>query len=252
MWFALLLSIVVVAYNNLINRWPPFHGAAYVPVNLAFATLVTVVVSIPTGLSSTQLGFGAEAGDVLFPLVLIAVVAAASFGIARSRHAHRIVDRRVSGMERRELVWYALVRIPLGTAVTEEVIFRGVLFALWRDAGASVLIAALCSSVAFGLWHIMPTVIGLRINDLATSAARVWTAVMGAVLFTTLAGLALTWLRVESEGVLGPVVLHAGINSVGALAAVFASRRTRSTSLGRRGDTGDRSSGSSPLPRRPG
>ena len=226
MWFALLLSIVVVAYNNLINRWPPFHGAAYVPVNLAFATFVTLVVFIPTGLTLTQLGFAADGSDVLFPLVLIAVAGAALFGIARSRHAHRIVDRRVTAMERPELIWYVLVRIPIGTAVTEEVIFRGALFALWGDAGASVPIAALCSSVAFGLWHIRPTVIGLRINDLATSAGRVRTAVMGAVLFTTLAGLALTWLRVESGGVLGPIVLHAGINSVGALAAVLASRRT--------------------------
>lgn len=232
MWFALVVSIVVVAYNNLINRWPPFHGAAYVPVNLAFATIVTLVVAIPLGLSPTQLGLAADAVDVLFPLILVAIAATGLLGIARSRHAHRIADRRVTDMDRSELVWYVLVRIPLGTAVTEELIFRGVLFAVWRDAGASTLIAALCSSVAFGLWHIGPTVTGLRINDLATSARRVWSAVAGAVLFTTLAGLGLTWLRVESAGLLGPVILHAGVNSVGALAAVLASRRTRSTSWG--------------------
>ena len=226
MWFALVVSIVVVAYNNLLNRWPPFHGAAYVPVNLAFATFVTVVGYVASDLSPTQMGFVADASDVLFPLALVAVAAMGMFAVARSRHAHRITDRRVTGMARPELIWYVLVRIPLGTAVTEEVVFRGVLFALWRDAGASTLIASLCSSVAFGLWHIMPTVIGLRINDLATSAQRVRAAVMGAVLFTTLAGLALTWLRLGSGGVLGPIVLHAGINSVGALAAVLASRRT--------------------------
>jgi membrane protease YdiL (CAAX protease family) len=226
MWFALAVSIVVVAYNNLINRWPSFHGPAYVPVNLVFATLVTLMVTIPSGLSATKLGFAADASDALFPLIVVAVVATGLFGIALSRHAHRIVDRRVTGMERPELVWYVLVRIPLGTAVTEEVIFRGLLFAVWREAGASALIAALCSSVAFGLWHIMPTVIGLRINDLATSPGRVRAAVMGAVLFTTLAGLGLTWLRVESASLLGPILLHAGVNSVGALAAVWASRRT--------------------------
>jgi membrane protease YdiL (CAAX protease family) len=213
---------------------------------------VTLVVVIPTGLTSTQLGFAADPSDVLFPLVLIAVVGAALLGIARSRHAHRIVDRRVTGMERPELIWYVLVRIPIGTAVTEEVIFRGVLFALWRDAGASVLIAALCSSVAFGLWHVMPTVIGLRINDLATSRGRVRTAVAGAILFTTLAGLGLTWLRVESASLLGPILLHAGVNSVGALAANLARRRSGPTSSGRPADTGDRSSASSRRPRLPG
>jgi membrane protease YdiL (CAAX protease family) len=225
-WFALVVSVVVVAYNYLINRWPPFHGAAYVPVNLAFATFVTLAVSIPLGLSPTQLGLRADAGDALFPLALLVVVATGLVGIARSGHAHRIADKRVTDMGRSELVWYVLVRIPLGTAVTEELIFRGVLFAVWREAGASAVIAALCSSVAFGLWHISPTVIGLHINDLATSASRVRAAVAGAVLFTTLAGLGLTWLRVESGGLLGPVLLHAGVNSVGALAAVLASRRT--------------------------
>jgi len=58
------------------------------------------------------------------------------------------------------------------------------------------------------------------------SAGLVGAAIVGAVLLTTLAGLGLTWLRIESEGLLGPVVLHAGINSVGALAAVLASRRS--------------------------
>ena len=251
MWYALVVSIVVVAYNNLINRWPPFHGAAYVPINLAFATIVTLVVSIPLGLSPTQLGLGADAGDVVFPLILVAVVTTGLFGIARSGQAHRIADKRVTEMGRSELVWYVLVRIPLGTAVTEELIFRGVLFAVWREAGASALIAALCSSVAFGLWHINPTVTGLRINDLGTSAGRVRAAVAGAVLFTTLAGLGLTWLRVESAGLLGPVLLHAGVNAVGALAAVRASRRT-STGSGWPGGTDGRSSGSSRRPRLPG
>ncbi len=226
MWFALVVSIVVVAYNNLINRWPPFHGAAYVPVNLAFTTIVTLVVASSLGLSPTELGFAADVSDVVFPLVLVAVAAMGLFGIALSRHAHRIRDKRVIGMGRTELVWYVLVRIPLGTAVTEELLFRGLLFAVWREAGASALTAALCSSVAFGLWHISPTVIGLRINHLASSTGRVRAAVVGAVLLTTLAGLGLTWLRVESGSLLGPVVLHAGINSVGALAAVLASRRT--------------------------
>lgn len=123
------------------------------------------------------------------------------------------------------LAFYVLVRIPLGTAVAEELLFRGVLFAAWQAAGASDLGAALAASVAFGLWHISPTVIGVRMNDPGASPAKVRAAVIGAVLATTLAGLGLTWLRVESEGLLGPIVLHAGVNSVGALGAWVASRR---------------------------
>lgn len=48
---------------------------------------------------------------------------------------------------------------------------------------------------------------------------------VGAVLATTIAGLGLTWLLVWSGGLLAPIVLHAGVNSVGAVAAWAAQRR---------------------------
>jgi membrane protease YdiL (CAAX protease family) len=117
-----------------------------------------------------------------------------------------------------------LARIPLGTAVTEEVLFRGVLFAVWRDVGISSLNAALFASLAFGVWHVSPTIFGIRINDPQASGQRLWAAVTGAVLFTTVAGLGLTWLRLRTGGLLAPIVLHGGINSVSALAAVRAGR----------------------------
>jgi membrane protease YdiL (CAAX protease family) len=99
-----------------------------------------------------------------------------------------------------------------------------VLFAVWRDVGISSLNAALFASLAFGLWHVSPTILGIRINDPHASEQKLWAAVAGAVLFTTIAGLGLTWLRLRTGGLLAPIVLHGGINSVSALAAVRASR----------------------------
>ena len=221
--------MVVVAYNNVINRWGPFHGWSYVPVNLAFAGSLTAIAAATLDLSGAELGLRADLGDVVFPLGAVAVFAIVVFVIASSRQAHRIADRRVAGMHGAGLAFYTLVRIPLGTALTEELLFRGVLFAAWRDAGASDLAAALWASAAFGLWHISPTVIGLRKNDPAVSVATMRVAVAGAVLLTTVAGLGLTWLRVDRESLLGPIVLHAGINSIGALAAVVAGRQVTGT-----------------------
>lgn len=220
----LILSLVLVAYNNLINRWGPFHGAAYVPVNLAFTAAVTIPAVFV--LSAASIGLQGDLGDLLLPVVLVAIFAIVMFGLASSRQAHRIADRRVAGTHGSALGFYVLVRIPFGTAVTEELIFRGVLFAAWQTAGASELAAAVAASVAFGLWHIAPTIIGLRMNDPDASVAKVRAAVIGAVLLTTAGGLGLTWLRVWSGGLLAPIVLHAGINSVGALAAVAAGRRS--------------------------
>ncbi|MGH2399856.1 MAG: CPBP family intramembrane glutamic endopeptidase [bacterium] len=227
MGVALTLSAVVVAYNNVINRWPPFHSWPYVPVNLAFAGALTGMVAATIELSGADLGWRADVGDAVLPLSVVAAFAIVVFTIAYSRHGHRIADRRVAGMNDVALAWYVLVRIPVGTAVTEELLFRGALFAAWRAAGLENAEAALVASIAFGLWHISPTILGLRINDPAASRGKVRAAVAGAVVFTTLAGLVLTWLRIEGGSLLGPIVLHAGINSMGALAAVVAGRRSR-------------------------
>ncbi len=227
MRFALLLSIVVVAYNNLINRWPPFHGTAYVPVNLAFGGANAVVTAAALGVSRNELGLQGDVGDTALPLMLVVLFALITLGIARSRHGHRIADARVEGMHGGALAFYVLARIPLGTAVTEEVVFRGVLFAAWREAGTSSTAAALYASLAFGLWHVAPTIIGVRMNDPEAGSHTLQAAVAAAVVLTTIAGLVLTWLRLRSGGVLAPIVLHAGVNSVGALAAVTARRRGR-------------------------
>jgi len=224
MWFAFSLSLLIVAYNNVVNRWTPFHGAAYVPLNLAFTSVVTVVAATTLELSRAELGLEGGNSDAGFLFIAVAVFGFAAFTIARSRHAHRIADRRVVGLRGPELAYYVLARIPLGTAVTEEVLFRGVLFAVWRDVGISSLNAALFASLAFGVWHVSPTIFGIRINDPQASGQRLWAAVTGAVLFTTVAGLGLTWLRLRTGGLLAPIVLHGGINSVSALAAVRAGR----------------------------
>lgn len=218
------LSVVVVAYNNLINRWGHFHGSAYVPVNLLFACGVVVAATI-SGVSIAELLGHSEARDVLVPLAVVAVYAIGASALARSRYAHRLADRRVEGLRGGPLAYHVLIRIPLGTAVAEEVIFRGAIFAVWRHAGKSLIAAAVWASIAFGLWHITPTILGLRSNYPGAPASRAFIAVAGAVALTTAAGLGLTWVRVESEGLVAPVVLHGGINSVSALAAIAAGRR---------------------------
>ena len=223
---ALALSTAVAVYNNAINRWGPFHGTAYVPVNIAFATLITLVAGSTLNLSPTELGLTADAGDLVVPLALVGLFALGAFALAVSPRADLIADERVAARRGRALVWYVLVRIPIGTALVEEAIFRGVLFASWREAGASHVVAALWTSIAFGLWHIAPTIIGLRMNRPRATSIQVGAAVLGAVGLTAFAGLTLTWLRVWSGGLLAPIVVHAGVNSMGALAAAVACRRT--------------------------
>jgi uncharacterized protein len=232
MWFALSLSLLLVVYNNVANRWTPFHGAAYVPLNLIFSGVMTLVAATTLDLSRAELGLEGDISDAGVPVAAVAVFAVGAFALARSRHAYRIADRRVAGLRGPKLAFYVLARIPLGTAVAEEMLFRGVLFAAWRDAGISSLCAAMLASLAFGLWHVSPTIIGIRINDPQASGHKLRAAVVGAVLFTTVAGLGLTWLRLLTGGLIASIVLHGGINSVSAVAAVRAGRRRNGQSQG--------------------
>lgn len=225
MWCALALSVIVVAYNNVVNRWKSFQGVVYVPLNLTFAAAIAFIA--PADLSAPEFGVQGVLLDLAMSGAAVACFALGAFALAGSRHAHLIADKRVEDMRGSALIYYVLVRIPLGTAVTEELVFRGVLFASWRAAGMSTAGAAVCASVAFGLWHISPTAIGVRMNDPAASFPKIRVAVAGAVLLTTIAGLALSWWRIESGSLLGPIVVHGGVNSLGALAAVKATGRSR-------------------------
>jgi membrane protease YdiL (CAAX protease family) len=225
MWFAFSLSLLIVAYNNVVNRWTPFHGAAYMPLNLTFTGVITLVAAARLELSRGELGLEGDISDAGVSFAAVAAFGIGAFALARSRHAYRIADRRVVDLRGPKLASYVLARIPLGTAVAEEVIFRGVLFAVWREVGISSLAAALFASLAFGLWHVSPTILGIRINDPQATGRKLRAAVAGAVLLTTVAGLGLTWLRLRTGGLLAPIVLHGGINSVSALAGVRAGRR---------------------------
>ena len=100
-----------------------------------------------------------------------------------------------------EAAFKVFVRIPLGTALFEEVVFRSVLLGLLlrnlRPLGATLL-----SSVLFGLWHIVPNV--EKMVDVGTIARDVG--------FTFLAGLVFAWLLLGSRSVLAPTLMHWGSN----------------------------------------
>ena len=122
----------------------------------------------------------------------------------------------------------ALVIVPLGTVLAEELAFRGVLWALFRrrygERSATVL-----SSVLFGLWHVLPALGGGPANEVAAGAlgggpAGTVARVLGPVLVTTVGGAVFCWLRVRSGSLLAPVLLHWALNGLGLLAVQLAAQ----------------------------
>jgi membrane protease YdiL (CAAX protease family) len=224
---ALLIASTLVVYNNLINLLPqPLHNLIFVPVNLAALSLLLLWCG-HRGLSLAELGFSTgRVGDALrwglgvglgLPApVFLALVLPESIG--------SLADiRDFSGLSTADLAYQALVRIPLGTALFEEAAFRGVLHGAWMKA-AGLRHAVIGSSVAFGLWHVTPTLELLSGSELFPNYALLALGVAGGVLATVVGGLFFAWLRLRTGAIYGPTLAHWLINALGAVAAFLVAR----------------------------
>ena len=225
----LLLGAGLVAYNNLLNRQLWFNGAPFVPLNLATAAALIAIALGPLGLDADAVGLDLSPRGLVLGAVIGCAISVPLFVLASSTKTARFVaDERSAGLAGRRLGYQTIVRVPLGTAVLEEVAFRGVLLAA---AGGATLGAGVVSSAAFGLWHIAPGLNMLAANrpGAPTSAKVVFAA--GTVVVTTIAGLGLVALRIETGNIGAPLALHATLNSLATLAASRA-RRRRALQLG--------------------
>jgi membrane protease YdiL (CAAX protease family) len=216
-----LVVAVLGAHNLLGNLVLP--SALYVPVNLAVAAALVVVARASgvsweqVGLGRSSAGRGARVGAAAF-LVVAAVLAVAAVTPATRP---LFEDDRAADLSGAALGYQALVRIPLGTVVLEEVAFRGVLLALLRRL-ASTGGAVAWSSCLFGLWHVVPTIEALRANDLDPGFAPV----AAAVAVTGVGGLVFCWLRLRGGSVVAPALAHVATNSVALVLAVVVLRTT--------------------------
>lgn len=221
------LGLALLAYQQALNL-VPFPDAAYVPANLALTGGVLVLAHRTWGLGPSELGLEPAC---IRPGVVLGAAAFAAVG-AGLLVAHTVPaaepllsDARVAGLDGAALAFYALVRIPFGTAIPEETIFRGALFgALQRRLGWWR--AAAASSALFGLWHLAPTTVLLRENELNLGAAGTALALGGAVVGTALAGIGFCLLRRWGRGLLAPILAHWATNSLSLLAAVATQRGT--------------------------
>jgi membrane protease YdiL (CAAX protease family) len=141
-----------------------------------------------------------------FAAPTVAAIAAAATAPATRRFFR---DARVLGVERP--AYEIGLRIPIGTALSEELIFRGALLGLFR-MHHSTPVAIAMSSALFGIWHVLPT---LEDPDPGTELRSVATAVA----VTTAAGCLFAWMRVRTGSLAAPVLVHAAVN-VTAFAAV--------------------------------
>lgn len=222
-----LLGTALVAYNNVTNRWKPFSGPMYVPLNVAVSAGLTTAALGVWNLDREDIGLGPGQGRGLAAGVAGGAIGALPLflALAGRRTAVLVADRRLAGMDSRELAYRTIIRVPFGTALPEELIFRGVLLAVMAEGD---LEASLWSSLAFGLWHVGPAYNRLQENGRVKEGApaALVASIAGSVALTGLAGLLFCRLRIETGGVAAPFALHATLNSLGTVAAHLANRKT--------------------------
>jgi uncharacterized protein len=221
MGIAALLTVTAFGWSLFANLVVGDRG--YVLRNVILAALLVWLASVAS-LTFADLGLAPEAlpdgwrwGRLLVVAAAVVVAFAAGFADRLRPVAALLADRRAA-LPFPELTAAVLVRIPLGTALFEEVLFRGVLLGVLLQLG-SVTFAVAWSSIAFGLWHVAPTIVGLRDNDVDPMSPAGQRAILGAVVVTAVAGVGFAALTLVSGSLLAPFLAHWAVNAFGLLAA---------------------------------
>lgn len=181
------------------------------------AALVAVAVALRRGYTPAQLGLdrrdlpsGLRLGGIVAAVIAATVALAALVPFTRGFFDdERFVDLPVI-----DVVVEVGLRIPIVTALGEELLFRSVLLAVLLVA-TSTRRAVAFSSLLFGLWHVVTT-IGDLDGNAATDDFSVWEAalgVLGVVAVTGLAGAAFCWLRLKSGSLAAPWLVHTVLNA---------------------------------------
>ncbi len=220
-WLAAGLVIAILAAVNVIDIRVPHATLVAGPV----CALGLPLIGRTAGLSWADMGLGrgtwrpglrwagAEIG-------LVAVVIAAGAALPLTRNAFR--DTRYQ-LGLGAALLDALVLIPVGTVLLEEVAFRGVLWGLLRRARGTVTATAV-TSLLFGLWHVLPS-LGLASANQAISGtvgsgrSAELVTVLATMGFTALAGVVFCELRRRSGSLLAPAGLHWAVNGLAVLAS---------------------------------
>ena len=214
------LVLAVLAVARVVDAVAP---AAHVAVGLGLAACL-VAIARAEGLTAADLGVDRSAwgSGLRWGLAAAALVGAAYALAVLAAPVRDALPDGQSGLGRQALT-AVLVVVPLGTVLPEELAFRGVLPALLgRRHGPRA--ATLVSSALFGLWHVLASLGGGTANAAVAGvvggdAAGTVVRVVATVLFTSLAGVVLCWLRRRSRSLLAPVLAHWTVNGLGVIVA---------------------------------
>ena len=219
-WWPVAVVIVTLIVLNVVNNRvaPQTHYLLW-----AFGgSVLLLAIGLLDGNSWTDMGLG---WSYLLPgfiwgaacIGLITAVYLVGSAFKRTRAAFH--DERMSELTGSRMMFQALVEVPFGTVLLEEIAFRAVLLSmLIRRFG--LVWGVVIGSVLFGLWHILPSIGTHEQNPALGSVVGEGRrgnilAIALSVLTTTLAGVLFAALRLLSGSVLAPMGFHWATNGLG-------------------------------------
>jgi membrane protease YdiL (CAAX protease family) len=220
-----LLGLMVVASITTYkaqNGWYVLVSFFWTGIFLQFGRSVANLSWADMGMH--RWGQGLVWGGTCILIVTIAMAA----GVAIPRLHPLFADERVFAVSGSQIAHKALVEVPIGTVLLEEVVFRGVLMGLMTVQYGWIW-GLVGTSLVFGFWHVLPALEMHGAHALASKLGEGWrgavTTVLGTVLATGLAGIGFGLLRLGSGCILAPMGLHWATNSTGSIAAWLVAKR---------------------------
>lgn len=213
-------ALSILAVHNLVQN-SILNEKGYVPGNLA-VTATLLGLGREAGLEWEEMGLSPGNVPANVRIGAATLLAAATFlAVVPRIPAARphLRDQRAPPGPRRETMRRAYVRYPVGTALFEEVAFRGVLPALLTDERRSGDLAA---AVAFAAWHLIPTHHALEVNDMGHTKRSYRTGTLLGAAAAGVAGFALSWVRRRTGSLFAPWAIHSAINTTSYLAVLRA------------------------------
>jgi membrane protease YdiL (CAAX protease family) len=218
------LILALVSYANIISN-EVLDPAWHIPFHLGILG-IALVIARAAGTTWTAMGLrpdravrGLKVGGVVSGVIAAAIIVA----IAIPQTRELFLDDRIIDASVASVLFQALIRVPLATALYEEVLFRGIVFGMLMHRGKP-LTAGILTSVLFGLWHILPTLDTIQMNpagDVFAGIPGITVAIVGSVLGTAGAGLGFLLVRLYANSTWASVLMHIGTNSAAMLGSLF-------------------------------
>ena len=207
------LSAVLLIYGNVVSSFPDdTRGQFLLWSNLALMAGLLAWALGGARLTVLEIGLDPRnaVGSAFFG-VIISVVAAVPpvvfIALAPLFSGSPVEAPEITERSGAAMAYFLLFRQPVGTALFEEVAFRGVLYGVWRRAGGE-RVAFLATAGTFSLWHLVITSRTVVESGVVSHPAAVVAGVIVSLAGLFVGGLIFAFLRWHTRSIAAAAVAH--------------------------------------------